>query len=480
MSRTIILFIFTVIATGCSVRFGIWSHREEKNINKKRLLNILTIIAGIVAVALFIFSINVESPTIRHNEDYLIIKANDVLYDIEYQITNGEEYYSDDNWKIYDKENPIHSSEIKNNSTIYARAKFLFISSHEVYQEVYIIPENGFIYFSETDKPKESVASISAKYKYKEPKNGKAGNHYVGYKIKKEDIEVTGITVGKDEIEITDFSFSPDNLSENTNTIKVEYAITNKKSVSSTINVTSNPPKLIDLKAEYISDKVYSDTILDVKNFLVTGIKEDQTEEKIEGFSISPTELKDGKNIITITKDDMSTTVELKTTDKNTLTGEVEPNDDIFNANEIDVNTKYSGNLKDKKDEDFYKLVIKEKGRIQLNLSHQKLDDAYELWNATLLSKTKEPIVELNSTGENTETFSTRDQISPGVYFIKVSSLYYSDVEYIISALFEKVDDSYEIEPNDKLESQAMPIELDKKYTGNIKNEDDVDYYKSM
>ncbi len=168
MSRTIILFIFTVIATGCSVRFGIWSHREEKNINKKRLLNILTIIAGIVAVALFIFSINVESPTIRHNEDYLIIKANDVLYDIEYQITNGEEYYSDDNWKIYDKENPIHSSEIKNNSTIYARAKFLFISSHEVYQEVYIIPENGFIYFSETDKPKESVASISAKNKQKE------------------------------------------------------------------------------------------------------------------------------------------------------------------------------------------------------------------------------------------------------------------------------------------------------------------------
>lgn len=168
MSRTIILFFFTVIATGCSVRFGIWSHREEKNINKKRLLNILTIIAGIVAVALFIFSINVESPTIRHNEDYLIIKANDVLYDIEYQITNGEEYYSDDNWKIYDKENPIHSSEIKNNSTIYARAKFLFISSHEVYQEVYIIPENGFIYFSETDKPKESVASISAKNKQKE------------------------------------------------------------------------------------------------------------------------------------------------------------------------------------------------------------------------------------------------------------------------------------------------------------------------
>lgn len=172
MSRTIILFIFTVIATGCSVFFGIRSHREEKNINKKRLLNILTIIAGIVAVATFVFSINVESPTIRHNEDYLIIKANDVIYDIEYQITNGEEYYSDDNWKIYDKENPIHSSEIKNNSIIYARSKFLFIPSHEVNQEVYIIPENGFIYFSDTDKPKDSVLDNSAEYKNKEPEPG--------------------------------------------------------------------------------------------------------------------------------------------------------------------------------------------------------------------------------------------------------------------------------------------------------------------
>lgn len=472
MSRTILLLLLSIFSAGIAVILGIYNYRKEENKKRKKALNILTVIAGLVAVAIFLFSNQVESPTIHHKEDYLTISSNDV---VEYQIVNDTVNYSDDNWIKYEK--PINSSEIKKSSIIYARAKALWNYSPEVFRIVYIL-DNGLMYTSEVDKPKDSVLDISAEYKYKEPKNGEAGNHYSGYKITKGDFLVSGITVGKEKVEISDFIISPDILSEGYNTIEIKYAITNEKYITTKINVEATYPKLISLKAEYKGSKVYPDTVLDVKDFIVSGKKENSKEENIEGFSIFPTELKDGKNIITITKDDMSTTVELNTTDKNALTGEVEPNDDTFNANEIDVNTKYSGNLNNEEDEDFFKLVIKEKGRIQLSLSHQKLDNSYELWNATLLSKTKEPIVELKSTGENTETFSPRDQISPGEYYIKVSSLSYSDVEYIISALFEKVDDSYEIEPNDKLESQAMPIELDKKYTGNIKNKADVDCYK--
>lgn len=134
--------------------------------------------------------------------------------------------------------------------------------------------------------------------------------------------------------------------------------------------------------------------------------------------------------------------------------------------------------MADEDDVDYYRLYIKQKGNIYIKLSHPKIDDSGTFWNVSFLSQDEKPIVEINSTGKNVETTSSKARVSAGVYYIKVSNYYYSKEKYTISTLFEEEDDSYESEPNDDLNNQAMLIDLDKKYTGNLTTEDDIDYYK--
>lgn len=443
------------------------------NKKDKKVLTIFAIIAAIAAFASsFIFN-DVPKPNINREPDYsAVVLSADDGFDIEYRIsTNGD---SSNEWIKYDKPFKLERSAI-----IYARAKTLWYKSEEEYRAAYL-SENGLVYFGSAEEPSDTILSISASYNIKDPiVNKQAGNHYEGYEIKKEDIKVTGITINGEEKEIKNFSYSPRILKLGKNTIKVEYSIADEMSISSNLYVNGDSPALIKLSSKYIGGNVYLDTKLDSTNFSVKGTYEDGTQKDISGFSVSPTEVKEGKNIITITKDGLSDTVEINAIDRETITeNEVEPNDEISSANDIDVNVKYSGNLKDEDDVDYYRLYIKQKGNIYIKLSHPKIDDGGTFWNVSFLSQDEEPIVELNSTGKNVDTTSSKARVSAGVYYIKVSNYYYSKEKYTISTLFEEEDDLYESEPNDDLNNEAMIIELDKKYTGNLTTEDDIDYYK--
>ena len=86
--------------------------------------------------------------------------------------------------------------------------------------------------------------------------------------------------------------------------------------------------------------------------------------------------------------------------------------------------------------------------------------------------------VDLKAKGSDTETISSVVRVMPGIYYIRVSAYNYSKEKYTISLLFDTEDDSFENEPNDDLNSQAMIISTDKLYTGNLTNENDTDYYK--
>lgn len=467
MNSIIIRFILEGIAFILASSLAIINYRKK---NKKIMW--ISIVAAAVALALALLTNNVSSPTIHRESDHsAIIITTDEPMDIEYRIATDT--YSDNDWVKYEEPVTLEKSAI-----IYARAKTLWFTSPETSRVAYLL-DNGLVYFSDVEKPRESVLSINATYNYKDPENGQAGNHYNGYEIKKEDIAVTGITVDGEEKEITNFSYSPRFLSENTNTIKVEYVITDETSLVSNLNVNGDSPQLIKLIAKYTGDNVYLDTVLDSNDFSVKGIYEDGTQKDITGFSVSPTEVKEGKNKITISKDGLSSIVELSAINRETITeNEVEPNNEIRSANDIDVNVKYSGNLKNEDDEDYYRIYLKEKGKIILKLTHPKLDDDGAFWKASLLSQGDDPIVELTSSGKNVETLSSPARVASGVYYIKVEKYYYSDEKYTISAIFESEDDSYEDEPNDDLSSEAMSISLDKKYTGNLTTRDDVDYYK--
>lgn len=439
----------------------------------KKLITVFAVITGIAAFASSFIINDVPKPHINREADYsAIVLSVDEPLDIEYRIsTNGD---SSNEWIKYDGPFMLDKSAI-----IYARAKTLWYTSEEEYRAVYL-SDNGLVYFGSAEEPSDTILSINATYNFKDPVvNGHAGNHYDGYEIKKEDIKVTGITISGEEKDIKNFSYSPRTLNLGKNTIKVEYSIADDMSISSILYVNANTPELIKLSSKYIGGTVYLDTELDSTNFSVKGTYEDGTQKDITGFSISPNEVKEGKNTITIAKDGLSDKVEINAIDRETITEyEAEYNDDISNANDIDVNIKYTGSLSDEDDVDYYRLYVRQKGSIFIKITHPKIDDSDTFWKVSLLSQEENSILELESTGKNVETTSSKARLSAGVYYIKVSKYYYSNEKYTISTLFEEEDDSYESEPNDDLNNEAMIIELDKKYTGNLTTEDDIDYYK--
>ena len=450
------------------------AYAEHRPNNKKeKTLFVGAIISAIAALAAFFLINDVPAPHIDRESDYsAIVLSTGEPMNIEYRIsTKGD---SSDEWIKYKE--PFM---LEKNAIIYARAKTLWYTSEQVFRDVYVA-ENGLVYFSGVEEPGDTIVDIEATYNYKNSvANVSASNHFIGYKIKKEDISVIGTDLNGNEKEITDFKFSPKVLKSGKNTIEIEYSIVTDITIKTYLYVNGDAPTMIKLKAKYIGGNVYLDTVLDNNDFIVEGTYEDGTVKEVTGYSISPTEVKEGKNEITITKDGLSDVIEVIAIDRETISeNESEPNNDIKSANEIDVNIKYSGTLSEENDVDYYKLSLNKKGKIVVKLTHPKLDESRDFWLVSLLSPNEEVRVDVRSSGSEVESTSSPVRVTPGVYYIKVSGYYYSNEQYTMTILFEEEDDSYESEPNDNLNTQAMTISLDKEYTGNLTSENDVDYYK--
>lgn len=434
----------------------------------------LIVALGTCVLSFIINNSDIPTPYINRESDYsAIVLYTDEPMNIEYRISTSDD--DSDKWITYKEPFKLEKSAI-----IYARAKTLCYTSVEVFKDVYVT-ENGLVYFSSAEEPGEAVVSIIASYNYEDPViNKKSGNHYSGYEIKKDDIKVIGTDLNGEEKVISDFSYSPKILKSGKNTIEVEYSIADDITVKSYIYVNADSPKMINLEAKYTETNAYLDTILDNSYFAVTGTYEDGTKKEISGYSISPVELIEGKNEVTISKDGLYDVVEITAIDRNTIfENESEPNDDIEKANEIDSGIKYSGSLNSDEDVDYYKMYLRQKGRVSIKFTHTKLDKDETFWVISLLSKEENNIIEMNVSGKNAELTSNTVRVSSGFYYIKVSSNYhYSNEKYTLTVLFDEEDDSYENEPNDNLSEEAMNISLNKKYTGNLSSKDDIDYYK--
>lgn len=446
-------------------------------INYKKLNKALFVASIVAAIAVLgvSFVINeVPPPQINRESDYsAIVLSADQPMTIEYQSSTDE--YDGNKWIKYEKPLKLEKSTI-----IYARTRTLWFTSEVVSRAVYIT-DNGLLYFSTAEKPGDTIVSITATYNYKEPvANGEPGNHYEGYEIKKDDIKVVGINLEGEEKEIVDFTYSPRVLKSGKNTIKVEHYIADEISVDSLLYVNGDSPALIKLTAKYTGKNTYLGTVFDNNNLSVKGIYEDGTEKTVTGYSISQTEIKEGKNRVAISKDGVSTVVEIIGIDRETISeNESEPNDELSEADDIDTNVNYSGTLKDDNDVDYYRLYLNRKGKINIKFSHSKIDDDNEFWNIALFSTEENNLLEFNSSGKNAETMSSSTRVGAGLYYVKVASRYsHCDERYKITIQYESEDSSYESEPNDDLSADAMNITPGKKYIGNLTNNSDVDYYK--
>lgn len=156
---------------------------------------------------------------------------------------------------------------------------------------------------------------------------------------------------------------------------------------------------------------------------------------------------------------------------------EKETNDQLETANKINVNEYFIGNLQTDKDVDYFKINIKNKGKINFSFEHEKIDSGNRLWEVYLLDGINDSIIiSLFSTGREAALDSDFARIPPGEYYIKIKSYHYSNDDYKLKINFENEFNSYESENNNAF-SSANAIAIGQEYTGNIQTENDVDYY---
>ena len=157
---------------------------------------------------------------------------------------------------------------------------------------------------------------------------------------------------------------------------------------------------------------------------------------------------------------------------------ESEPNDDYDKATIIAANTEYVGNLSDSHDKDFYKLNLKQKGKIRLDFKHQLLDDRYTHWAVHLYDSNNDELAEFVSIGSDATTKTKTFRVPAGTIYIKVAQSMYNDdtdMDYKIKVHYTVEGKKAETEPNNDYET-ATKINLGSTITGNTPN-DDVDFY---
>lgn len=477
------MLIIGIVIIAISVLVSIISKflEDESSHNKykKALIRILSIIGFVIGGFFMVFNLSVDSPTIMVNADKtgIYFSKPEPGVAIEYCVRTNDT--QDEIWNTYKEGTVVEIHQ--DPSLVKYKSRFFVLTSQKEETTVrinkdgvYIIPINP------------SIKSISATYNEQESTSKSVGNLYAGYNLKEKDFSVIGVDRDGDEVVLEDgFSFNPTVLKEGENTIDIEYGVSDEPKSHCTVSIYAHAPKLLSLKANLKedNDEIRMGTILTTEMFDVIGTFEDGGKRHLDDFTISPINMDEEKEYnITIKKGNIKANITINVVDPfNISEEEKENNNTIENANEIAVNSLYTGKLynSEESDVDYYRFRVSEKGSLQIYFKHPKIDSSDEYWCVSLLqADTENPIMEVHSTGASSEIFSSKSRISPGTYYIKVNDYYHSDEIYNFRAIFTPEDDYYETETNDEIKTATrISCNSNNNYTGNIMNQNDYDYY---
>lgn len=154
---------------------------------------------------------------------------------------------------------------------------------------------------------------------------------------------------------------------------------------------------------------------------------------------------------------------------------EKEPNNKIQHAQKIAVNQQYTGNLQSSGDADYYKVELKEPGKLSVNLQHEQVDDGS--WRVSVLNENNHQITDFYSSRDQLNMNSLNLRMPAGNYYILIYASTFCDVDYKLTVNFSAEGEAFEKEYNDKIQ-HAQLIQADQEYTGNLQNSSDCDYYR--
>ncbi|WP_455931482.1 hypothetical protein, partial [Priestia aryabhattai] len=199
--------------------------------------------------------------------------------------------------------------------------------------------------------------------------------------------------------------------------------------------------------------------------------------ESVEGYAVTQVGLPKGTYYIQIedSSDAYDKPYEIKVGFTASNNYEKEFNNNLTNANTINLNQTYKGSLKDTNDEDFYKVVVPSDGNVSLSVKQRY--GAY--WYGAILNSKGQVYEDIHTDGsESVEGYAvTQVGLPKGTYYIQIedSSDAY-DKPYEIKVGFT-ASNNYEKEFNNNL-TNANTINLNQTYKGSLKDTNDEDFYK--
>ena len=167
---------------------------------------------------------------------------------------------------------------------------------------------------------------------------------------------------------------------------------------------------------------------------------------------------------------------------------ETEPNDTLDQQNKIELNTSYQGDLSSPQDIDYYSFDITEPGYINIEFSHEYIDNASPYWQLELHGQgdnlTTLPLYSYKFTGNAVDAETVTEQlqnlgVNIGSFYFTIRRQAYLEghEDYTVKVNFTK-DDHWESEWNDLTGlGNADHVELNSYTIGNSSIVGDLDFY---
>ncbi|MCR5129561.1 MAG: pre-peptidase C-terminal domain-containing protein [Lachnospiraceae bacterium] len=156
-------------------------------------------------------------------------------------------------------------------------------------------------------------------------------------------------------------------------------------------------------------------------------------------------------------------------------------NDEFTTADEVTLDTDIVGALTSDSDVDYYKVIVKEDGMINLSFTAADVDDGWDYYKIRLYDDKRIPMIsdywKISGNTKGAEQKSSDKGVSAGTYYVEVQGGFRrTDKDYTLKVNFT-ASDSWEHEWNDSIED-AEKIDVNKKITGNITVLEDKDWYQ--
>ena len=158
--------------------------------------------------------------------------------------------------------------------------------------------------------------------------------------------------------------------------------------------------------------------------------------------------------------------------------------DSFEEAKTINTNQRYTDNISDDDDNDYFCFTLSAAGTLNLSFEHPVVFEQEEYWTAIIYDSSTNEICEFSFIGTDANTTSYMVGLPAGTFYLRIVggsysygySHRYSTEDYTFEVVYTQTD--YVEKENNETFATATDIALNQSYTASINDEDDNDYYK--